>query len=108
MVFSCNLCLQYDREVFTSVKNMVRLFFSNLRRCLLDILPLCIVSFMTLVQSQAGEAKTYNFPKGIVLNSGQYPSSVYGYAHIGNAIVWLDQEGLLFDVKSDYGGHVIL
>ncbi|MGA1413681.1 MAG: hypothetical protein ACO323_01350, partial [Candidatus Kapaibacteriota bacterium] len=86
---------------------MVRLSFSNLGSCLFGILSLCIVSFMTLVQSQAGEKNTYNFPKGIVLNSGQYPSSVYGYAHIGNAIVWLDQDGLLFDVKSDYGGHVI-
>ncbi|MGA1277683.1 MAG: SBBP repeat-containing protein [Candidatus Kapaibacteriota bacterium] len=86
---------------------MVRLSFSNLGRCLFGILSLCIVSSMTLVQSQAGEKNTYNFPKGIVLNSGQYPSSVYGYAHIGNAIVWLDQDGLLFDVKSDYGGHVI-
>ena len=90
-----------------TAKSMVRLFVSGNGRCVLSIL--FIGFFLSIISDDAiaWDTKNFTFPKGIVLNAGQYPSSVYAYAHAGNAIIWFDSEGLLFDVQSPSGGYAI-
>lgn len=90
-----------------TAKSMVRLFVSGIGRCVLSILS--IGFFLSIISDDAiaRDTKNFTFPKGIVLNAGQYPSSVYAYAHAGNAIIWFDSEGLLFDVQSPSGGYAI-
>jgi len=84
---------------------MVRPIISVMRICLLGMFSMYMLSCLTHIELTAREAQNYHIPKGIVLNAGQYPSSVYGYAHIGNSIIWIDHQGLLIDLSS--AGQVI-
>ena len=84
---------------------MVRPIISVMRICLIGMFSLYMLSCLTHIELTAREAQNYHIPKGIVLNAGQYPSSVYGYAHIGNSIIWIDHQGLLIDLSS--AGQVI-
>ncbi|MFM6956737.1 MAG: hypothetical protein ACKOX1_09340 [Ignavibacteria bacterium] len=61
---------------------------------------------MMLQNIFAKDIHTYPTPKGIVRNQGQYPSSVFGYVHNGNAILWFDESGILIDVKKESKRHV--
>ena len=54
----------------------------------------------------AKDMHAYQFPKGIVQNSGQYPSSVLGYIHSGSATIWLEKSGMLIDVHSNQKRNV--
>jgi len=60
-----------------TAKSMVRLFVSGNGRCVLSIL--FIGFFLSIISDDAiaRDTKNFTFPKGIVLNAGQYPSSVY-------------------------------
>lgn len=86
---------------------MVRIFVSGMGRCLSFILSIGFLLSFIQEDGIARDINNYQFPKGIVLNAGQYPSSVHGYAYAGDAIIWFDVEGLLFDVKSTTGRHSI-
>jgi len=88
-------------------KSMVRIFVTGMGRCLPIILFIVVLLAICPENGIAKDMKGYQFPKGIVLNAGQYPSTVYAYAHLGKSIIWFDSEGLLFDARSSSGRHTI-
>ena len=88
-------------------KSMVRIFVSGMGRCLPIILFIVVLLAICPENGIANDMKGYQFPKGIVLNAGQYPSTVHAYAHLGKSIIWFDSEGLLFDARSSSGRHTI-
>ena len=69
-----------------------------------------LLAFMLLsvfaVRTIGKDVNSYTFPKGIVQQVGQYPSFVFGYTKLDNAIVWFDREGMLIDVHSPLQRHV--
>ena len=72
---------------------------------LLFIASCTITEAYNLVQSKSTASGIY---RGIVLNSGQYPSFIYGYTSNNNTSLWFTKQGLMFDIhhsiKSETSG----
>lgn len=85
---------------------MVRFLQTGPGSSLLFLLKACILLSVMIQDIIAKDINTYPIPKGIVRNQGQYPSSVFGYVHNGDAVLWFDTSGILIDVKSESKRHV--
>lgn len=84
---------------------MVRILQKGPGISLLYVLSACLLTVMSQFII-AKDLHVYQFPKGIVLNSGQYPSFVLGYVRSGSATLWLEKSGMLIDVQSNHKRHV--
>ena len=85
---------------------MASRFHAGIPKCLSSSIVLMLLSLLIVTQINAREHNDFHFPKGIVLNSGQYPSFVHGYMQMGNVTYWFERNGLLIDVHTPKGGHV--
>ena len=83
---------------------LCRIYYSSI--LLLFFIASCsITEAYNLVQSKSTASGIY---RGIVLNSGQYPSFIYGYTSNNNTSLWFTKQGLMFDIhhsiKSETSG----
>lgn len=85
---------------------MIRFPQTGMGYCLLVLFYAII--FMSVMNHFiiAKDSHIYPFPKGIVQNSGQYPSSILGYTHSSSATLWFQDSGMLIDVYSNQKRHV--
>jgi hypothetical protein len=73
---------------------LCRIYYSSI--LLLFFIASCTVAeAYNLVQSKNTASGIY---RGIVLNSGQYPSFIYGYTTNKNTSLWFTKHGLMFDI----------
>ena len=76
---------------------LCRIYYSSI--LLLFFIASCsITEAYNLVQSKSTASGIY---RGIVLNSGQYPSFIYGYTSNNNTSLWFTKQGLMFDIHDD-------